>query len=338
MKRMIRPAKNPRLWIALLTLVLLPTLVILVNRGIDAHFIDRFPQAVPAATPGPEECLPPIPPELDDVLAGIVPGLDVDQKTAERMQALFNADQAARLTPGLLNDPQTLEAEDAQRRVEVLAYLEQGLVSSPRDLVYAAFIFQHGNCPDHYLLANRLAQLAMDAGYYKARWIYAATLDRYLMSTGQPQKYGTQYHLVDDRMELYPVDPQTTDEERQQYNVPPLAEAQARVGEMRSASQLVVVRVLESWWLMMLGIGFALLGVVAAVVAPRRADRVVVVALGSAVIASVLSALGHFWQAQALVQDPQRAEWYATLFLILTAITGAALVGQVVWAVRQLRH
>jgi hypothetical protein len=55
--------------------------------------------------------------------------------------------------------------------------------------------------------------------------MYAASLDRALMSRGLPQKYGTQYVSFDGGpLELYQYDAMTTDEERHQYNVPPLSE------------------------------------------------------------------------------------------------------------------
>ena len=140
-----------------------------------------------------------------------------------RVQALFEADQAARQSEAI--DWSRTALEDAQRRREVLGYLATGQVGTPESLRYAAFIFQHGNCPEHYDLAHQLAAQAMQRGATQARWIYAASLDRALMSRGLPQKYGTQFVSYDGGLlELYPCDPTTTDEERQYYDVPPLHE------------------------------------------------------------------------------------------------------------------
>jgi len=63
-----------------------------------------------------------------------------------------------------------------------------------------------------------------------AKWLYAATLDRALMNSGQAQKYGTQYISGSNGQcsRLYVVDPRTTDAERKSYNVPTLEEAIAR--------------------------------------------------------------------------------------------------------------
>jgi hypothetical protein len=140
-----------------------------------------------------------------------------------RLKQLFEADQAARQTGAI--DWERVSRDDTDRRFEVFGYLAQGQLNLPESLYYAAFIFQHGNCPDHFQLAHQLAERALDLGYDKARWIYAATLDRYLLSVGQPQKYGTQFLVqADGRVIAQPCDPSTTDEERQRYNVPPLGE------------------------------------------------------------------------------------------------------------------
>jgi hypothetical protein len=162
-----------------------------------------------------EPCDPPVVP--------LTFGDDEPPKITARIQALFVADQAARQSPP--SDWGEVSRADAERRHEVLNYLSAGQVNAAETLYYAAFIFQHGNCPEHYDLAHQLAEQAIQRGYSQARWIYAASLDRALMSRGLPQKYGTQYVSYDGGpLELYQYDPTTTDEERQQYNVPPLSE------------------------------------------------------------------------------------------------------------------
>jgi hypothetical protein len=57
----------------------------------------------------------------------------------------------------------------------------------------AAYVFQHGDTPDDYLLAHTLAMVAVARGQSGAVWIASATLDRYLNSIHQPQIYGTQF-------------------------------------------------------------------------------------------------------------------------------------------------
>ena len=69
-----------------------------------------------------------------------------------------------------------------------------GEVRTGTDYYHAALIFQHGQNPDDYLLAHVLAMDAVAMGSKEARWLSAATLDRYLLSIWQPQVFGTQFH------------------------------------------------------------------------------------------------------------------------------------------------
>lgn len=54
-------------------------------------------------------------------------------------------------------------------------------------------VFQHGDDSDDFLLAHVLAVTAIGKGNLNARWLTAATLDRFLHRVGQPQVFGTQY-------------------------------------------------------------------------------------------------------------------------------------------------
>lgn len=162
-------------------------------------------------------------PPCDPPVAPFAFGDDEQPEITARLQALFVADQAARQSMPI--DWERVSRADAERRHEVMRYLLAGQIGAPESLFHAAFIFQHGNCPDHYDLAHTLAAQAVERGYERARWICAATLDRALMSRGQPQKYGTQYVSHNGGpLELYEYDASTTDEERQRYGVPPLHE------------------------------------------------------------------------------------------------------------------
>ncbi len=69
------------------------------------------------------------------------------------------------------------------------------------------------DCPQHYELANLLAQQAMRRGYTAAGWLCAATFDRWMLSLGRPQKYGTQFvtEVEGCVMKLAPYDPAVTD-------------------------------------------------------------------------------------------------------------------------------
>lgn len=71
--------------------------------------------------------------------------------------------------------------------------LQSGKLKTAEDFHDAAFIYQHGATADDYLLAHVLAMVAVRKGDGKSLWIAAASLDRYLRTTGQPQIFGTQY-------------------------------------------------------------------------------------------------------------------------------------------------
>lgn len=125
---------------------------------------------------------------------------------------------------------------DEERQKLVLALIGKGLLKGPEDQLNAALVLQHTGLtfcekrlvslsPDNYLLAHYLAKSAFEGGMKDAGWLVAATLDRYLSYTVGHQKYGTQrvINQVNGKEELVPIDRKTTDEERAQYGVPPLA-------------------------------------------------------------------------------------------------------------------
>ncbi len=139
------------------------------------------------------------------------------------LKQLFDQDQSDR--ENLSPTPEELNQEfkrDGLRRGKAQKMIDEGLLINPEDYYHAAFIFQHGITADDFLKANGLAKKALEMGYEKARWIFAATRDRYLIAIGKPQRYGTQYIKKDGKMLLAPIDPETTDEERVQYGVKPL--------------------------------------------------------------------------------------------------------------------
>ena len=109
-----------------------------------------------------------------------------------RLTTLYNVDQSAR--EGDHIDWAKLGQDDEQRRQTVHHMLDVGEVRTGSDFYHAAMIFQHGQNPDDYLLAHILAMDAVAQGSKEARWLSAATLDRYLLSIWQPQVFGTQFH------------------------------------------------------------------------------------------------------------------------------------------------
>ena len=150
------------------------------------------------------------------------------------LQMLFEQDQADRADSAQLaamRGQYMLQRARARRqRVEEL--LANHPVLDAQDYFHAAMIFQHGETPEHFLLAHTLAYQGTKLGYEACFCLMAAAYDRVLMSRGQPQKYGTQYMIRQGRWALYDVDPATTDAERARWHVPPLAQCLQKAEEM----------------------------------------------------------------------------------------------------------
>ena len=120
-----------------------------------------------------------------------------------------------------------IDKKDRERKKRVKEIISAGGLKVGADYHHAALIFQHGNTTIDFKKANELAKKGMELGDKRSKWLYAATLDRYLLSTGKPQRYGTQFgRNKDGEPEVAkPIDKNVTDEERVKYNVPPLNEA-----------------------------------------------------------------------------------------------------------------
>lgn len=155
-------------------------------------------------------------------------GGEYDPEVSLRIYELYQADQAMR-EPNLDSDIEQLIADDLARREEIIVYLQNGLITRASDLYYSALIFQHGNCSEHYQLASNLSLQAYELGYINAGWLYTASTDRYLLSIGQVQRYGTQYTTnIQGDFVLCPVDLSTADADRAEFGLPTLAELQER--------------------------------------------------------------------------------------------------------------
>jgi hypothetical protein len=151
------------------------------------------------------------------------------RRANRELQALYEADQRDRRRAEHWDGVQARDQEP-RRRVEAL--IEEGALGRAEDYFHAAMVFQHGEQPDHFMQAHELAKRAAELGMEHAKWLAAAALDRWLMVQHKPQRYGTQYQASDGRWVLYEVDPTTTDDERAEWNVPPLTEALERAEQM----------------------------------------------------------------------------------------------------------
>jgi hypothetical protein len=155
------------------------------------------------------------------------PGLNAE------LLAIFEADQNDRKSGAEMDSGVT--ERDAARRSRVAEIIAVGALQSADDYLHAAFIFQHGDQIDDYWKAHELALKAVELGCSeekKARWMAAASYDRWLIAKGKPQKFGTQFLGDKIGWRLLDYDPVTTDAERAEWGVPPLATSLHRVDDL----------------------------------------------------------------------------------------------------------
>jgi hypothetical protein len=130
---------------------------------------------------------------------------------------LCEQDQAARQGDSFMKDAERIHAFDRMRRLRVMRLLEDGAARTARDHFHAALVLQHGDDPLDHKLANELCKKAaeLDPTMKEAKWLMAASWDRYLMFLGKPQWYGTQFKIVDGKYYLAEADlSRVSDEER----------------------------------------------------------------------------------------------------------------------------
>jgi hypothetical protein len=134
-----------------------------------------------------------------------------------------------------LPDWEAIGIRDDERELRVKELLAAGPLGDGAAYYHAAMVLQHAATPDDYLLAHDLCVIAISKGESKAKWLAAASMDRFLMSVGRPQRYGTQYQSTKRSRspQLYPVDPSVSDVLRKELDVPTLA--QAKIKETESA-------------------------------------------------------------------------------------------------------
>jgi hypothetical protein len=118
---------------------------------------------------------------------------------------------------------------DARRLERTKTLVARGRVCTPEEHTDAALILLHSLLPADHLAAHVLSTWAASHGGAAARWLSAAAYDRWLVSRGLPQWYGTQMRQVGGRTCLIRLDGEATDEDRAARDVPPLAELVGKV-------------------------------------------------------------------------------------------------------------
>ena len=140
----------------------------------------------------------------------------------EELKTLFAQDQADRATPVAGGDLLAMAKRDELRLARVKELYAAGAPRTGADWFHAALVLQHGADAADILLAHEMAIAALAAGDPRARWLTAATEDRFLRRIGRPQRFGTQYESTGGPMALAETEPGVTDHLRAAVAVPPL--------------------------------------------------------------------------------------------------------------------
>lgn len=148
---------------------------------------------------------------------------------------LFDADQADRKPEaGRQIDWVEVGKRDQARLLRVRELYKGAALRAGEDYWHAAMVLQHSSEPADYLLAHELCIVAIAKGFDRAKWLAAASEDRFLGSIGRAQHFGTQYGSVGPGapFRLKPVEEGVTDALRSEFDAPTLDEAKAREAEM----------------------------------------------------------------------------------------------------------
>jgi hypothetical protein len=150
------------------------------------------------------------------------------------LQALFRADKDERINHPDFGTPEylALRERDAERRERLQNIVASEGLEELEDYYNAAWILNHGETVEEIWQAHILARKAVELGLRRARWLAAATYDRWLMYQGKAQKYGTQIVPDGKRQRVWDVDATTSDDERAEWDVPSLAEMEKRAEEV----------------------------------------------------------------------------------------------------------
>jgi hypothetical protein len=158
----------------------------------------------------------------------------VEAPNAE-LARLFTEDQADRTPPaGKPIDWVEVGKRDKARLARARELYRGDQLRAGADYYNAAMILQHGGEPADYVLAHELCVVAIAKGHERAKWLAAASEDRFLRSLERPQRFGTQYSSSGPNapMRLAPVEDGVTDALRREFNAPTLEQAKAREAEM----------------------------------------------------------------------------------------------------------
>lgn len=153
---------------------------------------------------------------------------------------IFEADQSDRLADNI--NWSQISKRDSLRRLRVYQLLDSSKILTSKDYRNAAMVFQHGNDSTDYSMAVQLMEKSIALDTTTNKWLLAAATDRYLLSKGEPQIYGTQYQKTgNEQWKLAEIDStKISDAERMKFGIASLAELREKETKMnqKKLSQL----------------------------------------------------------------------------------------------------
>ena len=153
-------------------------------------------------------------------------------EVSDELARLFTEDQADRRAETI--DWEEVAPRDTARLARVKHLYHGGKLAAGLDYFHAAMVLQHSSDPEDHLLAHEFCVAAIGQGVEQAKWLAAASEDRFLNGIGRPQRFGTQYRKgsPDDLWSLGEIRPDVEDSLRAALNVPTLLQAQTRMEKM----------------------------------------------------------------------------------------------------------
>lgn len=112
---------------------------------------------------------------------------------------------------------------DRERRNKVKAIVESGGAKVGIDYIHAAVIFQHGESLEDWWKAYQFSLKGVELGF-RQKWLAAVAMDRWLVRQGKPLKYGNQVIPFGGIYRIPKINPNTTDAEREEWDIPSLAD------------------------------------------------------------------------------------------------------------------
>jgi hypothetical protein len=119
-------------------------------------------------------------------------------------------------------DWERVSVRDAARQNRVRELLMADQVRTAHDFDNAALIMQHGSKPSDYLLAHELASIAAYMGKFGS--LAALAEDRWLVSIGRTQRWGSQFDWDGNVKEIATSQAPVTEQMRRDLLLPTLAE------------------------------------------------------------------------------------------------------------------